>query len=180
NFPIFISTMSVTVFHQGASQYGVLTSCMAIGSVLGALLSASRATPRIGVLLAGALLFGVGTGLAALMPGYWWFGLTLTAVGICAQTFTTTANSTVQLSTDPAMRGRVMAIFLAIAIGGTPLGAPIVGWVADICGPRWALGIGAASGFLAAGVAVRYLIRYRGLRVWIEGRRLRHSIDTMI
>ena len=71
NFPIFISTMSVTVFHQGPSEYGVLTSCMAVGSVLGALLSASRATPRIGMLLVGALLFGFGTGLAALMPGYW-------------------------------------------------------------------------------------------------------------
>lgn len=176
NFPIFISTMSVTVFHRGSSEYGVLTSCMAVGSVLGALLSASRSTPRIGTLLVGALLFGLGTGLAATMPGYWWFGLTLTAVGVAAQTFTTTANSTVQLSTDPAMRGRVMAILLAISVGGTPLGAPVVGWVADVFGPRWALGIGAASGLIAAAVALRYLIKHRGLRVWIEDRRLRHSI----
>ena len=178
NFPIFISTMSVTVFQQGSSQYGVLTSCMAVGSVMGALLSASRTTPRMGALLVGALLFGMGTGLAAIMPGYWWFGLTLTAVGIAAQTFTTTANSTVQLSTDPAMRGRVMAIFLAISVGGTPLGAPIVGWVADVCGPRWALGIGATSGVLAAAVALRYLVKHRGLRVWLEGRRVRHSLDA--
>ncbi|QKZ04983.1 MFS transporter [Pseudomonas eucalypticola] len=179
NFPIFISTMSVSVFHQGPSQYGVLSSCLAVGSVLGALLSASRTNPRLGMLLVGALLFGAGTGLAALMPGYWWFGLTLTAVGVSAQTFTTTANSTVQLSTDPLMRGRVMAILLAISVGGTPLGAPVVGWVADVCGPRWALGIGAASGLLAAAVAVRYMVRYRGLRVWIEGRRLRHSLDAL-
>lgn len=177
NFPIFISTMSVTVFHQGASEYGVLTSCMAVGSVLGALLSASRATPRMGALLAGALLFGLGTGLAALMPGYWWFGLTLTAVGISAQTFTTTANSAVQLSTEPAMRGRVMAILLAIAVGGTPLGAPVVGWVADVCGPRWALGIGAASGLLAAAVALGYLVKHKGLRVRWENGRLRHRLD---
>jgi MFS family permease len=179
NFPIFISTMSVTVFQQGPSQYGVLTSCMAVGSVLGALLSASRASPGISVLLVGALLFGLGTAVAAVMPGYWWFGLALTAVGVAAQTFTTTANSTVQLSTESAMRGRVMAILLAISVGGTPLGAPVVGWVADLFGPRWALGIGAASGLLAAAVAVRYLIKYRGLRVWIEGRRLRHSLEGL-
>ena len=55
------------------------------------------------------------------------------------------------------MRGRVMAIRLAIALGGTPIGAPIVGWVADEFGPRWALGIGAASGFAAALVAILYL-----------------------
>ncbi|WP_455924023.1 MFS transporter [Pseudomonas putida] len=177
NFPIFISTMSVTVFQQGSSQYGVLTSCMAVGSVLGALLSASRGTPRIGALLAGALLFGLGTGLAAVMPGYWWFGLTLTAVGVAAQTFTTTANSTVQLSTDPAMRGRVMAILLAISVGGTPLGAPVVGWVADSFGPRWALGIGAASGLIAAAVALGYLRKHKGLRIRWENGRLRHRLD---
>ncbi|MGY4495187.1 MFS transporter [Pseudomonas sp. TE3610] len=177
NFPIFISTMSVTVFQQGSSEYGVLTSCMAVGSVLGALLSASRGTPRMSALLAGALLFGLGTGLAAVMPGYWWFGLTLTAVGVAAQTFTTTANSTVQLSTDPAMRGRVMAILLAISVGGTPLGAPVVGWVADSFGPRWALGIGAASGLIAAAVALGYLRKHKGLRVRWENGRLRHRLE---
>ncbi len=82
-------------------------------------------------------------------------------IGISAQTFTITANSTVQLSTEPAMRGRVMAMYLAIALGGTPIGAPIVGWVADTHGPRWALGVGAVAGFAAAIVGIYYLVKYR-------------------
>jgi MFS family permease len=75
------------------------------------------------------------------------------------------------------MRGRVMAIRLAVALGGTPIGAPIVGWVADRFGPRWALGVGAAAGFAAAIVAIHYLARYRGLRVRADSGRLRFSID---
>ena len=177
NFPIFISTMSVTVFHAGAREYGLLTSIMATGSVTGALLSARREKPRFTLLLAGSTLFGTGCTLAALMPDYWLFGLTLAVVGLASQTFTTTATSTVQLTTEPAMRGRVMAILLAIALGGTPLGAPIVGWVADRFGPRWALGIGAAAGFGAALVGLGYLVRYRQLRLDRHAGRLRFTFD---
>jgi MFS family permease len=83
----------------------------------------------------------------------------LFVVGVAAQTLTTTTNSLVQMSTEPAMRGRVIAILLAITLGGTPLGAPIVGWVADHFGPRWALGIGATAGILAAAIALGYLAR---------------------
>ncbi|MDB6050135.1 MAG: transporter [Pseudomonas sp.] len=177
NFPIFISTMSVTVFHTGAGQYGLLASMMAIGSVIGALLAARRARPHVGLLLAGATVFGVGLTVAAIIPDYWMFGIALVVIGVSAQTFNTTANSLVQLSTEPEMRGRVMAILLAIAMGGTPLGAPIVGWVADLYGPRWALGIGAASGFFAAAVGLHYLIKHRQLRVSFNHRRLRFSMD---
>jgi MFS family permease len=90
------------------------------------------------------------------MPNQVLFGITLVVVGLAAQTFTTTANSLVQLSTEAHVRGRVMAIFLAIAMGGTPLGAPIVGWVADRFGPRWAVAVGAAAGFAAAIVGLRH------------------------
>lgn len=180
NFPIFISTMSVRVFHAGARQYGLLSSMMAIGSVTGALLSARRERPRMTYLVAGAAVFGGGLGLAAVMPSYALFGLALVTVGLSAQTFTTTANSTIQLATDPAMRGRVMAMFFAIALGGTPIGAPIVGWVADRFGPRWALAVGAASGILAAIVAIDHLRRHRGLRVRIEAGRLRFSLDPRL
>lgn len=159
NFPIFISTMAVSVFHKGAGQFGLLTSIMAVGSVAGALLSARRPAPRAELLLAGALAFGVGCTLAALMPSYAWFALILAVIGVSAQTFTTTANGSVQLATEPHMRGRVMAIFMAIALGGTPLGAPIVGFVADRWGPRWSLAVGAFAGFSAALVGFRYLAR---------------------
>jgi MFS family permease len=175
NFPIFISTMSVTVFHAGAGEYGLLTSTMAAGSVTGALLAARREKPHIAILLAGATIFGFGCALSAIMPNYWLFGLALVIIGVAAQTFTTTVNSTVQLSTEPGMRGRVVAILLAIALGGTPIGAPIVGWVADAFGPRWALGIGAASGFGAAMVGIYYLVKHRHLRVRMDAGRVRFT-----
>ena len=178
NFPIFISTMSVIVFHAGASRYGLLISIMALGSVAGALLAAGRAKPHFALLLAGAATFGVGFALAAVMPDYWLFAITLVVIGVAAQTFTTSTIGLAQLSTEPEMRGRVMALVLAVALGGTPLGAPIVGWVADRFGPRWALGIGAASGLAAALVGLHYLIKYRRLRFHLRAGRLRLSLDT--
>jgi MFS family permease len=177
NFPIFIATMSVSVFHKGAGQFGLSTSIMAIGSVTGALVSARQSKPRMARLLAGAAVFGLGVTLAAVMPSYGLFCAVLVIIGMAAQTFTTTTNSTVQLATDPVMRGRVMAILLAIALGGTPIGAPLVGWVADTFGPRWALGVGAASGFGAAIVGIHYLIRHNHLRVRIDGGRIRFRFD---
>ena len=154
NFPIFISTMAVGVFHTDARGYGLLSSIMAIGTISGALLAASRGLPRFTSLLIGAATFGVGCTLAAIAPTYWLFAGALVVIGIAALTFTTATNTLMQLSTEPTMRGRVMALRLGIALGGTPIGAPIVGWIADHPGPRWSLGIGAASGFAAAAVAV--------------------------
>jgi MFS family permease len=162
NFPIFISTMAVSVFHVGAHAYGLLTSVMAVGSVMGALLSARRAGPRMSLLIGGAAVFGVGCAIAAVMPGYGLFAATLVVIGAASQTFMIGANSTVQLASDPAMRGRVMAIYLAIALGSTPLGAPIVGWVADAFGPRWALAVAAAAGLAAALVGARYVAKEKG------------------
>jgi MFS family permease len=176
NFPIFISTMAVGVFHAGASQFGLLTSMMAAGSVAGALLSARREKPGMPVIVAAAAIFGLGFCVAAAMPSYGLFGCALVIIGLSAQTFTTTANSTIQLSTEPEMRGRVIALFLAIAVGTTPIGAPFVGWVADSFGPRWALCVGAASGFGAVIVAVYYFAKHRGLRVMLNDGRLDFSL----
>ncbi len=111
------------------------------------------------------------------MPTYWLFGAALMLIGVSALTFANSTNSLLQLGTEPAMRGRVMAMRLAIALGGTPIGAPIVGWVADTLGPRWALGVGAASGFAAAAVLVHYLARHRHLRVHVAAGRLRIQLD---
>ncbi|WP_454886206.1 MFS transporter [Sphingomonas oryzagri] len=153
NFPIFISTMAVSVFHVDARGYGLLSSIMAIGTMSGALLNAHRDFPRFEALAGGAAVFGIGCALAAIAPSYWLFAAALVVIGIAALTFTNTSNSLVQLSTEPAMRGRVMALRIGVALGGTPIGAPIVGAVADHFGPRWALGVGAVSGLAATLVA---------------------------
>jgi MFS family permease len=161
NFPIFISTMAVNVFHSDARGFGLLSSIMAVGTLSGALFAAGRQKPSLASLLVGAGIFGLGCTLAALAPGYWWFGAALVVIGAAGLTFTNGTNSIMQLSTEPAMRGRVMALRVGIALGGTPIGAPIVGWVANHFGPRWALGIGAGAGFTAALVAA-YVLARRG------------------
>lgn len=161
NFTIFISTMAVKVFGAGAGQYGLLTSMLAAGSVTGALMTAARAKPSIAVLLVGALMFAAGCTAAALMPSYFLFGAMLFVIGISVQTLTTTTSTLVQTSTEPAMRGRVIAILMAIIFGGTPIGSPIAGWIADHFGPRWAMGVGSLSGLIAAAAAAIYLAKTR-------------------
>ncbi|PFH30004.1 MULTISPECIES: MFS transporter [Burkholderia] len=161
NFPLFISTMAAGVFHVDARGFGILSSMMAVGTISGALLAARRERPLFRHLWIGATMFGVGCTLGAIAPGYWLFAAALVLTGVAAMTFTTSTNALMQLSTEPAMRGRVMALRLAVAFGGTPIGAPVAGWVANHLGPRWALGVGAASGFAAALVAVYFLMRMR-------------------
>jgi MFS family permease len=158
NFPIFISTMAVRVFHADARGYGLLSSAMAIGTMSGALFNARRDKLRFETLLGAAAIFGIGCTLAAIAPDYWLFAAALVLTGVAALIFTNTTNSLMQLSTEPAMRGRVMALRIGVTLGGTPIGAPIVGWIADHLGPRWALGVGAASGFAAALIAGYALI----------------------
>lgn len=161
NFPIFLSTMSVRAFALDARGFGLLTSVMAVGSVSGALAAAGGAAPSNRLLVAGSFYLGLSLSLAALMPNVWSFGLTMAAVGVSAQLFTSVANSAVQLSTSPQMRGRVMAIFMAVAMGGTPVGAPIVGWVSDHYGPRFGLGIAALAAMIAAGLGAAWMGRDR-------------------
>jgi MFS family permease len=161
NFPIFIATMAVGVFHSDARAFGLLSSLMAVGTVSGALFAASRQRQSLASLMAGAGVFGLGCTLAALAPGYWWFAVALIIIGAAGLTFINGTNSIMQLSTEPAMRGRVMALRVAIALGGTPIGAPVAGWVANHFGPRWSLGIGAGAGFAAALVAAYVLARQK-------------------
>jgi MFS family permease len=139
-----------TEFGLDASAFGLMNSIMAIGSVAGALLSAGRGKPRLRMIFGAAAAFGVTSGLAALAPNYFWFGVALVPVGLFAITMMTSANGYVQTTTDPVMRGRVMALYMAIFMGGTPIGAPLVGWVANVAGARWSLGVAAASGIIAA------------------------------
>ena len=159
NFPIFISTMAVNVFHSDARAFGLLSSIMAVGALSGALFAAGRKKPSLASLSIGAGVFGLGCTLAALAPGYWWFAAALAVAGAAALTLANGTNSIMQLSTELSMRGRVMALRVGVALGGMTIGAPIVGWVANHFGPRWALGIGAAACFTAALIAVYVLAR---------------------
>jgi MFS family permease len=172
NFPIFISAMARIEFGEGAGEFGVLSSVIAVGSLSGALLSARRERARLRTLTLASAGFGASLAAAALAPGHVLFGVALVLVGFAGLTAMTTANGYVQSTTAPAMRGRVMALYLAIFVGGTPVGAPFVGWVADTFGPRWSLAAGAASGLIAAGVALVFWIRTRQVRVaWSRARR---------
>jgi MFS family permease len=159
NFPIFISTMAVSVFHSDARAFGLLTSLTAVGALSGALFAASQKKPGLASLSMGAGVFGLGCTLAALAPGYWWFAAALALSGAAVLTLTNGTNSIMQLSTEPSMRGRVMALRVGIALGGMTMGAPIAGWVANYFGPRWPLGIGAGAGFAAALIAIGVLAR---------------------
>ncbi|HEY4037480.1 MAG TPA: MFS transporter, partial [Burkholderiaceae bacterium] len=180
NFQIFIPAMSVVAFRAGAEQYGALASLMAAGSVAGALYAARQKRPRLSTLLVATALFGAASIAAALAPNPWFFGATLVLTGVAAQVFMTSTNSLVQLSTEQAMRGRVMALLLAIVLGCTPLGAPVVGWAADVFGPRWALAVAAASGFAAALVGLRYRMKYgrRHSHLPVDAQRLEEGNPT--
>ena len=165
NFPIFASTMASTTFHQGAGEYGILSSVLAVGSVIGALLAARREKPKFRTVgLAGAG-FGFALIAAALMPTYWAFGLVLPLVGITSITMLNNANAYVQTTTPPELRGRVMSLYMAIFMGGTPFGAPLIGWVANVYGPRWGLVVGAFGGLLAALVALIWWARSHTVRI---------------
>jgi MFS family permease len=163
NFPIFISTMAVDVFHSDARAFGLLSSIMAMGTLAGALFAASRKRPGLSSLLAGAGVFGLGCTLGALAPGYWWFAAALAVSGAAVLIFANGTNSIMQLSTGPSMRGRVMALRVGVGLGGMTIGAPITGWVANHFGPRWSLALGAGAGFAASVVAVYVLTRRKEL-----------------
>lgn len=171
NFPIWLSAFVNRVFHSGASTYGLLNTLMAAGSLIGALLAARRSGSRLRILVGGALIFGLMEATASQAPAFWMFAALLVPIGIFGLTFNTTANATVQLATDPAMRGRVMSLYMMVFVGGTPIGGPIMGWVTDTYGAR----IGFLSGGLVAAAAALcvglVLVRAGNLRVQLNLRR---------
>lgn len=170
NFALFIAAMVGTEFGLDAGAFGLMNSIMAIGSVAGALLSAGRGKPRMRFIFGAAGAFGVTSGIAAMAPNYFWYGVALVPVGLFAITMMTSANAYVQTTTDPAMRGRVMALYMAIFMGGTPIGAPLVGWVANTAGPRWSMAVAAGSGLLAALIGLVWIIRAKHLRIHFNRR----------
>ena len=180
NFQITTALMATKEFGKGPEEYGLLGSIMAIGSLTAALLSARRAKPRLRILLVALVGFTISSGLAALAPSYALFALALVPVGLSALTALTTANAMVQLSVDPAMRGRVMALYMAIFMGGTPLGAPLIGWIGDVWGARWTIGIGTIAIGITLVVVSIWMARHENVQVTYESqRRPRIRIRTL-
>ncbi|GHA25522.1 MFS transporter [Streptomyces tauricus] len=172
NFPVWLSAYADDVFHGGAGAYSLFNTLMAVGSVAGALLAARRGTARLRVLIAAAVAFGVLEIVASLAPSYWLFAALMVPIGMAGLTVNVTANTAVQMGTDPAMRGRVMALFMMVFMGGTPLGAPVVGWITDAYGPRVGFAMGGVVSALAAATVGLALARVGGLRLsvgWHHG-----------
>lgn len=181
NFPIWLSAFVDRVYHAGAGTYGLLNTLMAAGSLAGALLAARRSSPRMRMLVGAALLFGMLEIAAALAPTLWLLAALLVPIGLFGLTFTTTANASVQLATDPVMRGRVMSLFLMVFMGGTPIGAPIIGWVTDTYGPRVGFAAGGLVSAVAAVVVGLVLARIGNLKVKVDLHRGKgHRLITFV
>ena len=165
NFNLFTATMARVEFHRDASGFGLLSSVMAIGSVTGALLAARREKPRLRFIFGASGMFGLTCLLAAAMPSYAAFAVVLMGVGLSSITMMTAANAYVQTTIPPSVRGRVMAIYAAVVMGGTPLGAPIAGLISNEFGPRAAMVLGGASGVVGIVIGALWLIFAKHLRV---------------
>jgi MFS family permease len=163
NFQMTSALMATDVFHKGAGEYGLLGSTMAIGSLSGALLAARRGKPRYRLVIGAAVAFGIAEVVAGLMPSYVSFAVWTPVLGLSALTMITAANATMQLSVAPVMRGRVMALYMMIFMGGTPVGAPIVGWVGEVFGARWTLIGGGGMTVLGTLLAVAVFSRTQGI-----------------
>lgn len=139
NFQITSALMATHVFGKGAGEFGILGSAMAVGSLTGALLAARRVRIRLRLVAGAALGFGAAEMLAGVMPTYVSFAVVCPVIGLFTLTMLNSANAIMQLESAPALRGRVMALYMTIVMGGTPIGSPVIGWVGQQFGPRWTL-----------------------------------------
>ncbi|GAA3219683.1 MFS transporter [Pseudonocardia petroleophila] len=163
NFYLTLALLARNVFGLGADAYGLLTTLLAVGSVAGAVLAARRMRrPRLRLVVGAALAFGVLVALAGLMPTYLLTGIVMVPLGFAALTFTTAANSAVQLSVEPAMRGRVMGLYILLFLGGTPVGAPLLGMLAESWGGRSPLVLGGIVTVVSVLVVTLVLVRRAG------------------
>ena len=162
NFQITSALMATEVFGKGAGEFGILGSALAVGSLTGALFAARRVRIRLRLLVLAAAGFGVAEIVAAGLPSYVAFALFSPVIGLCTLTLLNSANATMQLASAPELRGRVMALYMTIVMGGTPIGAPIIGWVGEEFGARWTLAIGGVLTLLGAVLAVGLYARLTG------------------
>jgi len=147
------------VFGKGAGEFGILGSAMAVGSLVGALLSARRVHIRLRLVAGAGIGFGLAEIVAGVMPTYLAFALVCPLIGVCTLTMLNSANATMQLESEPALRGRVMALYMTIVMGGTPVGSPFIGWVGQQFGARWTLLGGGMLTILGVVIAVALFAR---------------------
>jgi MFS family permease len=175
NFQLTLPLMVREVFHRGAGSYGALSTCLAVGSLVGALLATLRSRrPRLRFLLLAAFAFGTMATVTGLMPSYLSLAIILPLTGTAALTFMTACNTTVQMGIEAQMRGRVMALYLLCFFAGTPVGAPLIGWLAQHYGPRASIVVGGLVCAAAAVVVALVLARRTGVGVGELAARLRH------
>jgi MFS family permease len=165
NFQVTTALMSRTVFHTGAGAFGLASAVFAFGALGGALAAARRGRPTLRLLLTTSLMFSVLEIVTGAVPSYLTFLLALVPTGLTLLTFTTAANSSTQLNTAPEMRGRVMGLYMLVFLGGTPIGSPLAGWVAEAYGARLSVIAGGVISVVATVVVTFMLARSRGVRV---------------
>jgi MFS family permease len=159
-FQVTLPIVAGTVFHGSSAVYGVMMACMGIGAVIGGLWTAARGKVGVRAMIQASLVFAVVMAFAALAPVLAIEFIALALVGFASVTFLSMANSTLQLGTDPQMRGRVMALWAVAFMGSTPIGGPLIGWITSGAGARVGLGVGALSCVVAGLIgwlAVRHL-----------------------
>ncbi|MEQ6903620.1 MFS transporter [Nocardioides sp. YIM 152588] len=154
NFQLTSALMATEVFGKGAGEFGLLGSALAVGSLSGALLAAGRVRVRLRLLVGAAVAFGVAEIAAGLMPSYLTFALLCPFIGLATITLLNSANATLQIESDPALRGRVMALYMTIVMGGTPIGSPLIGWIGETYGARWTLVLGGILVLVGVGLAL--------------------------
>lgn len=169
NFPITLALLSKTVFHTGAATFGVLTTMLAVGALAGALVSSRRrARPTAHIVLGAAAVFGALEALVGFAPFFWVAALLLIPTGFSMTFLAQAVNQRIQLGVDAAHRGRVMALYILVFLGSTPIFAPIIGWLSEVLDPRSGLWIGGVAGLLSAGVAFAIRCRKRDVHVSVE------------
>jgi MFS family permease len=162
-FQVSLPVMARQVMHSGAEGYGFMTAAMGVGAIAGGLLVAARGHTGLRPVTAAAVAFAIAFVLAALAPSMPFELVALALVGGASVSFMSTGNSTLQLASDPAMRGRVMALWFVALQGSTPIGGPLVGAIISLAGARIGLGVGALACVLAAGLGVGAQRRLRGV-----------------
>ncbi len=150
NFQIFNALMATQIFHKGVAVYGFLGTIIAIGSLSAAILAARLDTRRgVRFILKFAGFFGIALIISASAPTFLTYAIALPINGILALTTMISANSYIQSHTDPAIRGRVMGIYLMVFMGGSPFGSPLIGWLCTQIGVRQSVALCGALTFLA-------------------------------